>query len=151
MSETCFRKKLVRHNLIRLVMQQLFTPKRRLVYDGVCNLCVGAVRFLRVIDRRHEIDYAPYQTLELEERKVLGPGELQGRMQLIERNGFVLRGAAAIAELCKLFSPFVSFCDLFNTPLAEGLYDFIARRRYRLFGCRASCYLPPGQHLASRS
>jgi len=123
------------------------------VYDGVCNLCVGAVRFLRIIDRRHDIDYAPYQTLRLEERKeyALAPEDLQGRMHMIERNGLVLKGAAAIAELCKLFGPFGSLCDLFNTPLAEGFYDFIARRRYRLFGCRTSCYLPPAQPMARRS
>jgi predicted DCC family thiol-disulfide oxidoreductase YuxK len=123
---------------------ELIAQKPRLVYDGVCNLCIGAVRFLNAIDRKHAIEYAPYQRLDPEVRKryALSAGELQGRMHLVWRDGSLVRGAAAISEACRLLAPITVVCDLFNTPLATGLYDFIARRRYRLFGCRDSCYVP---------
>lgn len=120
-------------------------PKQaRLVYDGICNLCTGAVRFLSALDRKHAVEYSPYQALDPEERKRVGLSilDLEGQMHVIRPDGSVAKGAAAIAEICKLLSPSIVLCDLFNTPFAQRLYDFIAGRRYRLFGCRDSCYVP---------
>jgi len=115
----------------------------RAVYDGVCNLCVGAVRFLTAIDRNHEIEYAPYQSLGSAEKRAYGlsVAELQGRIHVVQADGSILKGAAALGEVCKHLSPVVSICGLFNTRLAQGLYDIIASRRYRLFGCRERCYV----------
>jgi predicted DCC family thiol-disulfide oxidoreductase YuxK len=114
-----------------------------LVYDGICNLCIGAVRFLKAIDHEHVIEYAPYQKLSPGIKKTYGLGvpELQGRMHLIRLDGSLLRGSVAIAAACKLLSPFTFLCDLFNTKPAQRLYDFVARRRYKLFGCRDTCYV----------
>ena len=122
----------------------MIAHKPRLVYDGVCNLCIGAVRFLSAIDRKSTIEYAPYQRLDPEVRKgyTLSAAELQGRMHMIRRDGSLVKGAAAISEACRLLAPVTVICNLFDTPLAGRMYDFIARRRYRLFGCRDSCYLP---------
>ena len=123
----------------------MIARKPTLIYDGVCNLCTGAVRFLNAIDRNHAVQYAPYQKLAQEERKNYGlkSSEVQGRMHIVRVDGTVVRGAAAIAEACKLLAPISVLCELFNTPAAEKLYEFIARRRYRLFGCRDACYVPP--------
>jgi predicted DCC family thiol-disulfide oxidoreductase YuxK len=124
----------------------LTTSKPQLVYDGVCNLCIGAVRFLNAIDHNHAIQYAPYQTLdpELTRRYALSAAELEGRMHIIRQDGSLVKGATAISEACRLLAPVTVICDLFNTTLAQRLYDFIARRRYRLFGCRNSCYVQDG-------
>ena len=118
--------------------------KPRLVYDGVCNLCTGAVRFLNAIDRKHVVEFAPYQLLDPEttRRFALSAWELQGRMHMIRRDGVLVKGAAAVSEVCRLLAPVNVLCNLFDTALAQKLYDFIARKRYTLFGCRSSCYLP---------
>jgi predicted DCC family thiol-disulfide oxidoreductase YuxK len=115
-----------------------------LVYDGICNLCAGAVRFLIAIDPTHALDYVPYQKLapDVREKCALSFSELQGRMHIIQGDGSILRGAAAIAEACRLLAPVVVICDLFDTPFAETVYDLIASKRYRIFGCRDSCYAP---------
>ena len=122
----------------------MIAHKPRVVYDGVCNLCTGAVRFMNAIDRKHAVEYAPYQELGPDERRTYGlsTSELEGRMHIVRRDGLVVSGPAAIAEACKLLAPITVLCELFNTPLAQRFYDFIARRRYRLFGCRESCYMP---------
>lgn len=52
-----------------------------------------------------------------------------------------MSGAAAIAVVCKFLAPFKLVCKLFSTSLAESVYDFIASRRYSLFGCRESCFV----------
>ena len=120
------------------------SAKPRLVYDGVCNLCAEAVRFLNAIDHKHAVDYTPYQNLSSDETRSYGlsAADLQGRMHIIRCNGTVVRGAAVLAEACKLLAPITLICELLNNPLSQRFYDFIARRRYRLFGCRGSCYVP---------
>lgn len=124
--------------------EQLSTHKPRLIYDGVCNLCTGAVRLLIAIDRNHAVEYTPYQILGTNESRTYGlsTSELEGRMHIVQSDGSVARGVTAIAEVCKLLSPIIALCELFNTPLAQRLYDALARRRYRVFGCRDSCYVP---------
>ena len=118
------------------------TQKPRVVYDGICNLCTGAVRFLNLIDRSHTFEYEPFQELGLGVRRKYGMSdrEFQGRMHLIQRDGSLISGPAAITEVCKLLAPFKLVCSLFSTSLAERMYDFIASRRYSLFGCRESCF-----------
>ncbi|HUK27451.1 MAG TPA: DUF393 domain-containing protein [Candidatus Acidoferrales bacterium] len=116
----------------------------RLVYDGICNLCIGAVRFLGLLDRHSLIQYSAFQMLEprFRVRYGLRTEALQGRMHLIERDGSVLAGPDAIAEVCRLVTPFRGVCRLFSSLPARKLYEFVAQRRYRMFGCRCSCYTP---------
>jgi predicted DCC family thiol-disulfide oxidoreductase YuxK len=122
----------------------LIAPKPLLVYDGVCNLCAAAVRFLNAIDHKHVVQYVAFQRLTLDEIKNYGlnTAELEGQMHVVRGDRLVMNGAAAIGEVCRTLAPIISLCDLLNTPLAQRLYDFVARRRYRLFGCRDSCYVP---------
>jgi predicted DCC family thiol-disulfide oxidoreductase YuxK len=117
--------------------------KPRVVYDGICNLCTGAVRFLNLIDRSSTVEYKPFQELDLGVRKKYGMSdrEFQGRMHLVRGDGSLLSGPAAITEVCKLLTPFKLVCSLFSTSLADRVYDFIAARRYSLFGCRESCFV----------
>ena len=53
------------------------------------------------------------------------------------------RGIARIYQMKRrpLNKPFSFICDVFKTSLAQRMYDWIARRRYRVFGCRGSCYV----------
>lgn len=114
-----------------------------MIYDGVCNLCTGAVRFLNLIDRSHAFEYEPFQELGLGMVRKYGMSdrELQGRMHLIQRDGSLVSGPAAITEVCKRLAPFKLVCSIFSSSLADRIYDFIARRRYSLFGCRESCFV----------
>lgn len=115
----------------------------RLVYDGICNLCTGVVRFLYALDGGRLVEYLPYQQLNIRVRTKYGMTAelLQGRMHLIQADGSLASGPLAITQVCKLLTPFSFICNIFKTPQAERLYDWIARRRYRIFGCRDSCYI----------
>jgi predicted DCC family thiol-disulfide oxidoreductase YuxK len=117
-------------------------PRPRLIYDGVCNLCTAAVRLLRFLDKRQLFEYVPFQQLDLRLRNKYGlmPSDLQGRMYLVS-NAAINAGPDAITDVCKLLTPFGFVCNLLKTAQAQRLYDWVARRRYRLFGCRDSCYV----------
>lgn len=122
--------------------------KPRLVYDGICNLCTSAVRFLYVLRREELVQYVPFQSLTSEDRRAYGLTfeALQGRMYLIRPDGSLASGPFAVTEICKLLTPFRLICDVFRTPFAQRLYEWIAKRRYRVFGCRGSCYVVKPHH-----
>jgi predicted DCC family thiol-disulfide oxidoreductase YuxK len=117
--------------------------KPRLVYDGICNLCTSTVRFLYRLQGEALVQYVPFQNLSSAVRRkyALTETALQGRMYLIRRDGSLAGGPFAIVEICKLLTPFSFLCNLFRTPFAQRLYNWVAQRRYRIFGCRESCYV----------
>lgn len=115
----------------------------RLIYDGVCNLCTSAVRLVYALDRGRLLEYVPSQQLGSNARARYGLATelLQGRMYLVLKDNSVVSGATAIEEVCGLLSPFGFICTVFKTQLAQRVYDWIAERRYRVFGCRQTCYV----------
>ena len=61
-------------------------------------------------------------------------------MYVVDR-GVLLGGSTALADACGLLTPFGFVCNLFKTAQVQRLYDWVAARRYRIFGCRESCYI----------
>jgi predicted DCC family thiol-disulfide oxidoreductase YuxK len=98
------------------------------------------------------IQYSPFQQLEpaVRHRYGLRVEALQGRMHLIQGDGSVLAGPDAITEVCRRFMPLKFICKLFSTLPARKLYEFVAQRRYRIFGCRGSCYSVSSRRLGNQ-
>ena len=111
-----------------------------LVYDGTCNLCIIAAKFLHSLDRHGLIIYVPYQMVSLKALDSLSQRSLQGRMHLILENDMVVSGSVAVSEICKLLFPMGFLCQTLRAPLIQHLYDWLAKRRYRIFGCTKSCF-----------
>ena len=114
-----------------------------MIYDGVCNLCTSAIRILHALDRYCRLEYVPSQQLSEDVRFQLGLSEeqLEGQMHVVSSDGSVASGPAAIAEICRLLGAPIRYAPrLLLTPQARQLYYWMARRRYRLFGCRSTCY-----------
>ena len=126
------------------------SAKPQLIYDGICNLCTSAVRFLSTLDRRGSLHYVPSQQLSSKIRAKYGltEGALQGQMHLIMTDDSLASGAFATARVVELLTPFHAAARLLRTPPARLVYNWIARRRYGLFGCRDTCYVP---HSRARS
>ena len=114
-----------------------------LIYDGVCNLCIIAVRLLHVFDRYGSVGFLSYQMIsgEMKARYDLALGNLQGQLHLVLQDGKVISGASAISEVCRLLFPFGVVCQILGTRPFQKLYASLARRRYRIFGCRGSCFM----------
>jgi predicted DCC family thiol-disulfide oxidoreductase YuxK len=123
-----------------------------LLYDGVCALCNGLVRFLLKRDRKSRLRYTPLQS-------DLG-GEILARFGILTPpDGIALvidaltpgerlfqRSDAVQAALQLLGSPWHSLgkaLRLVPRPLREFGYGIVARLRYRLFGRHDTCPLPP--------
>jgi predicted DCC family thiol-disulfide oxidoreductase YuxK len=117
-----------------------------LLFDGVCNLCHGVVRFILDHDRDARFRFAPLQSevgRALLTRFALDPDALDA-VVLIDEAGAHVRSDAALRVARALGPPWNCLGPLAVIPraLRDAVYDFIARRRYRWFGKKDACPLP---------
>ena len=120
------------------------------LFDGVCNLCAGAVRFIIRRDRRGRFRFASLQSdvgpriLTAAKVDTPGPGE-PPRSLILFAGGKVYRGSTAalliLAGLGRAW-PFVATLLIIPAPLRNLAYRFVARNRYRWFGKETACELP---------
>jgi len=121
-------------------------PHPVLLFDGVCNLCNGAVNF--VVDHDEEGRFR-FASLQSEEGRALLartglPAEYQGSVVLVNaartrayvRSGAVLQVAR---HLDGAFPLLARVAALLPRRLRDAAYDYVAERRYRWFGQRDTC------------
>jgi len=116
------------------------------VYDGVCNLCNGIVRFIIRHDSGRKFRFAPMQSeagRSLIDRHYEPDAELDTFL-VIGGGVCRVRSDAALAIVRELDRPWPLLGGLrcVPGPVRDFLYGLVARRRYRLFGRRESCRLP---------
>jgi predicted DCC family thiol-disulfide oxidoreductase YuxK len=126
-----------------------------ILYDGVCALCNGVVRFLLARDRRDRFRFAALQS-ELGQRLVRergGDPEVLSTLYLIERPGqpeerVFTRGRAGAIALSAGGGAWRLLAVLRLLPdfLLNAGYGLIARLRYRLAGRLEACPVPPPEH-----
>ena len=120
-----------------------------ILYDGVCNLCNRWVQFVLKHDHKVQFTFAPLQG-ETAKRFLPGNNQLNqapDTILLIDDNN-VYTGSDAVLRIFKrLGRGWKLLYALHIVPqfLRNGVYKFIARRRYRWFGRTESCMLPPPQ------
>ncbi|MDB5049452.1 MAG: putative thiol-disulfide oxidoreductase YuxK, family [Fibrobacteres bacterium] len=117
-----------------------------LLFDGVCNLCNGSVRFILKRDRKQAFRFAPLQSAAgqaLLERLGL-PRDGFRSVVLVEGDRHYQRSAAALRILRALGWPYKALYVfiLIPRPLRDFGYDLIARNRYRVFGRSETCMVP---------
>ena len=124
------------------------------LYDGVCGLCNGLVRFLLARDRRERFWFAPLQS-ELGRQLVAARGgdpTTLSTLWLIEHPGrpherVWRRGRAGVRALAALGGGWRLIGGLRIMPgfVLDAGYWLVARTRYRLFGKLDACPAPaPG-------
>ncbi len=117
-----------------------------LLFDGVCNLCNGLVKFIIKRDQRASIRFAPLQSdagKSLLTKFGLSPDEIDSVVyiyggQVFLRSSAVLRLLKDLGGGWKLFYVFIII-----PPIVRDLfYNIIASTRYRIFGRSESCMVP---------
>jgi predicted DCC family thiol-disulfide oxidoreductase YuxK len=117
-----------------------------LFFDGVCNLCNGAVQFVIDRDPDAHIRFASLQS-EAARRMLpphgVDPADLDTVALLA--NGVVhTRSTAALRLLGMLRGPWrlAAALRIIPRPLRDLVYDAVARSRYRVFGRTDECRVP---------
>jgi predicted DCC family thiol-disulfide oxidoreductase YuxK len=121
-------------------------PPAIVVFDGVCVLCSGAVRYLLPRDRAGRFRFAAMQTAtgrRLLAEHGLDPADPVSFLLLEDGrthtdSGAILRVLVLLGGWWRLAAAFYAV----PRPLRDAVYRFVARRRYRWFGRRERCFVP---------
>ncbi|MFN0167127.1 MAG: thiol-disulfide oxidoreductase DCC family protein [Bryobacteraceae bacterium] len=124
-------------------------PGDLVFYDGGCALCHWAVRFFINRDRPGRIRYAPLDGRTFEQR--LTPTErshLPDSLVVLTEGGDLLVRSAAVLYLMRVIGgvwrPLGWLGGVVPKPLADAMYNAIARSRRRWFGKpRTACPMTP--------
>ena len=118
------------------------------VFDGVCVLCNGWVRFLLRHDRRRRFRFAAMQSetgRALLSAHGLDPDD-PASFLLVDGDAASTDTQAIAGVLAALGLPWsiAAFAlRLMPSRLRDAAYRHLARNRYRWFGRRDACVLPP--------
>lgn len=121
------------------------------LYDGVCGLCNRAVQFLLKRDRHDRLRFASLQSdfaATLLQRHGVDHRDLDTVYAVLnhgEPNEALLAKADAFLLFAKTIGGVWNIARLgriIPRPIRNGLYDFVARHRYQVFGKYETCMLP---------
>ena len=116
------------------------------VFDGVCNFCNDWVSFVIRRDRKRVFRFAAAQTprgRQLMDAAGL-PADRLDSIVLFEDGRHCTRSEAVLRILEQLagWRTAAAVLRLFPRALRDRCYEAFARRRYHLFGRRATCRIP---------
>lgn len=122
-------------------------PETVVLFDGVCNFCNGTVNFLIKQDKKKLLRFAALQSKagqKLLEQFHLPQKDFDSFI-LIE-NGRIYTKSTAGLRLYNKLPWYWKWTQLFwMVPpfIRDGIYLFIARNRYKWFGKKEACMIPP--------
>lgn len=127
-------------------MSELPAGKAIVLFDGVCNLCSSSVQFILRHDSANRFLFGSLQG-------VAGQGWLQHfnlpvndfhSFMLVENDRLYTRSSGILRMLKLLGNGWQLLYFFMVVPkfVRDGVYDFIARNRYRWFGKKEECWIP---------
>jgi predicted DCC family thiol-disulfide oxidoreductase YuxK len=116
-----------------------------ILFDGVCNLCNGWVRFVVNRDPEGAFSFAPLQSNVAQAllAELTTPEDLDS-IVLVEEDGVFVKSTAVLRIVSGLRQPWplLGVLRLLPRGLRDFFYDVVARRRYNWFGRRDTCMIP---------
>jgi|688.fasta_scaffold258663_3 predicted DCC family thiol-disulfide oxidoreductase YuxK len=118
-----------------------------MLFDGVCHLCNGAVRFIMEQDPKGRIHFAPIQSdlgRRLYSQHGLNVDAPETLLLVTQERAF--RESDAVIEIGRRIGGLwkLVVCGQFiPRAIRDAAYRFVARNRYRWFGKREACLMPP--------
>ncbi|QBN17361.1 thiol-disulfide oxidoreductase DCC family protein [Flavobacterium nackdongense] len=128
-------------------MNNLPQNKKIILFDGVCNLCDSAVKFVIQHDQKDVFRFVALQSeLGQEILKHIGIDTKNIDSVILYDPGvaYYYKSAAAI-EIAKNLGGFFHFGTVFRiipSGISNQLYDYIANNRYKWYGKKESCMVP---------
>ncbi len=115
-------------------------------FDGICNLCNGAVQFVIERDVKNYFKFAALQSDFAQ--KELASHTLnvkQGDSFVLLEKGRVYEQSTAALRVAKKLNglwPILYVLIIVPPFIRNWIYKFIARNRYKWFGKQESCWVP---------
>lgn len=118
-----------------------------ILFDGVCNLCNGAVQFVIKRDKKNLFRFAALQS-EVGKRLIsernIDTGAIDSIILIEPGVAYYTKSTAAlkIAEDLKGIWSLSSIFLWLPESLRNIVYDFIAKNRYKWYGKKDQCMVP---------
>ncbi len=117
-----------------------------ILFDGVCNLCNGAINFTIKRDKKNIFKFAALQSeigQTLLSKYKINTSEVDSII-LIDGENYYVKSSAALRISKHLSGGYPLLYGFLILPkfIRNAAYDFIARNRYKWFGKKESCMIP---------
>jgi len=117
-----------------------------ILFDGVCNLCNASVSFVIERDKKNVFQFASLQSSfgqEVLKKHQLSASDFDSMILLQngiihQRSDAALRIAKELSGAWKLLYSFI----IVPRFIRNGVYNFVARNRYKWFGKQEACMIP---------
>lgn len=120
-------------------------PDHLVLFDGVCNLCNSAVRYIVQRDKKDIFRFVPLQSNIADQIRKGHNIPVNTDSIIYLRMGKIYTHSTAALKIAKdlggrhrLWYVFV----IIPKPVRDYFYDLIARKRYKWFGKTATCQIP---------
>jgi len=118
-----------------------------IIFDGVCNLCSGFIKFIFKIEKNHILKFTNFQNPNinniLENFKNTDSKKLDSVFFI--KDNKLYKKSDAILKISKNFKfplNLISYTSFIPKFIRDLCYDLIAKNRYKLFGKKETCFLP---------
>ena len=119
-----------------------------LLFDGVCNLCIGAVNFIIDQDALNHYKFASLQS-QLAQKILLKNNLPEASLEMNTLYLFVdhqvFQKSAAVFKVAESFSwkwRWIYVFGFLPSVITDYFYDLIAKNRYLWFGRQEKCKIP---------
>ncbi len=117
-----------------------------ILFDGICNFCNSTVNFVIKRDKKAQIQFAPLQSEKgrLFLRQYNLPINSMDTFVFIEDGKVYTRSTAALRVSRYLSGLWPACYGLIIVPkfIRDGVYNWVAKNRYKWFGVREQCMMP---------
>lgn len=129
-----------------LASRESGVPAKLMVFDGICVLCSGAVRFVVTHERAADFTFTPVQS-PLGQRVLAALGQpLNGNdsVVVLDDGQYYLKSDAVARLAATLKAPWrwYEVTRFLPRALRDRAYDCLARNRYNIFGRYDTCMVP---------
>ena len=120
-----------------------------ILFDGVCNFCNNAVNFVIKRNAKANILFTPMQSIagqKLLQQYNLPVDDMQSFVFIDE--GEVYKRSTAALKVCRHLRGLWPLCYGFMVVpkfIRDGIYNWIAKNRYKWFGIRQACMIPTAE------
>ncbi|WP_282067904.1 thiol-disulfide oxidoreductase DCC family protein [Olleya namhaensis] len=128
-------------------MLQLPKDKSLILFDGVCNLCNTSVLYVIKHDANNRFLFAPLQSnigQQIIAKYNLDTSKTDSILLYSADKGLKVKSTAAlyIAKRLGLPNNLLSVFLIVPAFIRNGVYDFIAKNRYKWYGKKDNCMIP---------
>ncbi len=120
-----------------------------ILFDGVCNLCSGAVQYVIKHDAKKQFLFASLQSnFGQQVLQQYNLSNIDFNSFILLKNGKIYLKSTAALLVAKQLQGAISWLYLFRvvpTFIRNVVYNVIAKNRYKWFGKQDACWLPTPQ------